>query len=72
MVKTLKITGMGCEGCAGKVRKGLEAVPGVESVTVTLKEKKAEVVLADGAAVTDEALKAAVAGSGKYAVESIG
>ena len=71
MVKTLKVTGMGCEGCASKVKKGLEAVPGVEAVVVTLKEKKAEVTLAEGAAVTDEALKAAVAGSGKYTVESI-
>ena len=66
MVKTLNITGMGCEGCASRVRKALEAVPGVESVTVVLKDKKAEVVLAPGAAVDDDALKAAVAGSGKY------
>jgi len=72
VVKTLKVTGMGCEGCASRVRKALEAIPGVESVSVVLKEKKAEVTLAPGAEVADETFKAAVAGSGKYAVESVG
>ena len=34
MQKIINITGMGCEGCAAKVKKALEALPAVEGVKV--------------------------------------
>ena len=68
MQKTISITGMGCEGCAAKVKKALEAVPGVKSVNVELAAKRA-VVEAEG--VADQALLDAVNAIGKYKAESI-
>ena len=43
MERIIHITGMGCEGCASKVKKALEAVPGVKSVNVELAAKRAVV-----------------------------
>jgi Copper chaperone len=68
MEKVIGITGMGCEGCAAKVRKALEAVPGVKSVKVELAAKRA-VVEAEG--VADQVLLDAVNAIGKYRAESI-
>ena len=68
MEKIIHITGMGCEGCASKVKKALEAVPGVESVNVELAAKRA-VVAVEG--VADQILMDAVNGIGKYKAESI-
>ena len=63
MKKIINITGMGCEGCAAKVKKALEAVPGVKSVNVELAAKRA-VVEAEG--VADQILLDAVNAIGKY------
>jgi copper chaperone CopZ len=38
------IEGMSCEGCVSTVTSALKAVPGVQSVEVSLKEKKGTVV----------------------------
>ena len=63
MKRIINITGMGCEGCASKVKKALEAVPGVSSVNVELADKRA-VVEAEG--VADALLIDAVNAIGKY------
>ena len=63
MARIINITGMGCEGCAAKVKKALEAVPGVKSVNVELAAKRA-VVEAEG--VADQILLDAVNAIGKY------
>lgn len=60
MTKTLlKIEGMMCMHCVGRVEKALKAVEGVERVDVSLEEKSA--VVTGG---REEALKAAVAEAG--------
>ena len=58
---TLKVDGMMCSKCEGRVKKALEAVPGVESA-VPDRETKTAVVT--GTALDAEALKAAVTGAG--------
>ena len=63
MNKIINITGMGCEGCAAKVKKALEAVPGVKSVNVELAAKRAVV---DVEGVADAVLIDAVNAIGKY------
>lgn len=63
----LSIEGMMCDGCAGTVREALAAVAGVESVDVTLEEKRARVAVAEGTPTT--ALIGAVAAAGYEAVE---
>ena len=63
MEKIINITGMGCEGCAAKVKKALEAVPGVKSVNVELAAKRAVV---DVEGVADAVLLDAVNAIGKY------
>lgn len=66
----MKVTGMGCEHCAARVKAALETVPGVEKAKVEFSSKTAEITPAEGAAVTAEALKAAVAAlGGKYVLE---
>ena len=62
MNKTVMIEGMKCEHCAAFVTKALQAVEGVESVSVDLKTKKAEVKTTGD--VPDDVLKNAVAGAG--------
>ena len=69
MEKIINITGMGCEGCAAKVKKALEAVPGVENVKVELAAKRAVVTLSQ--ALADEALIGAVNAIGKYKATSV-
>lgn len=54
----LRVEGMKCHKCAGRVRGALEAVPGVESVVVDLESKQATVHLSDS--VPDEVLVGAV------------
>ena len=63
MEKIINITGMACEGCASKVKKALEALPGVDSCEVEL------VSLHD--TVSDQALTDAVNAIGKYKVVSV-
>jgi copper chaperone CopZ len=59
---TLAVEGMMCDGCAGTVREALTEVAGVESVDVTLEEKRALVTIAEGT--PDAALVGAVAAAG--------
>lgn len=54
----LRVEGMKCYKCAGRVRGALEAVPGVESAVVDLEGKQATVHLSDF--VPDEVLVGAV------------
>lgn len=56
--KHLRVEGMKCHKCAGRVRGALEAVPGVESAVVDLEAKQATVHLSDS--VPDEVLVGAV------------
>lgn len=56
--RRLRVEGMKCHKCAGRVRGALEAVPGVESVVVDLESKQATVHLSDS--VPDEVLVGAV------------
>lgn len=56
--RRLRVEGMKCHKCAGRVRGALEAVPGVESAEVDLEGKRATVRLSDS--VPDEMLVGAV------------
>ena len=58
MTKTLKVEGMMCAHCEARVKKALEAVPGVESAVADHTAGTAVVTLS--APVADETLKAAV------------
>ena len=62
MKKTIRIEGMHCGNCTGRVQKALAALPGVESVEVSLEGKCATVVV--DIFVTDEILKSTVEGLG--------
>ena len=68
MEKVMKIEGMMCAHCTGRVQKALEAVEGVGSVVMNLEEKTALVGLTSEA--SDEALTAAVTDAG-YEVKEI-
>ena len=59
----LEVSGMHCAVCPITVRKALEAVPGVEKATVTLKPPQA-VVIYDPAKVTTRQMVEAVHKSG--------
>lgn len=61
----LKIEGMMCDHCRARVEKALAAVPGVESVEVSLENKRAAV---SGSA-DPNALKQAVIDAGYEVVE---
>lgn len=67
MNKVVMIEGMMCGHCTGRVQKALEEISGVESVTMSLENKSAEVVL--NGQVTDEMLKAAVTEAGYEVTE---
>ena len=56
--RCLRVEGMKCHKCAGRVRGALEAVPGVQSAEVDLGAKQATVHLSDS--VPDEVLVGAV------------
>jgi Cu+-exporting ATPase len=62
MIKTLRVGGMTCLHCAGKVTTALKQVAGVSQVKVNLMSEEAEVMLQ--ASVKDEAFKKAVVGAG--------
>ena len=55
ITKTIFIEGMSCGGCAKRVEEALKSVNGVKSVSVSLEEKKAEVVLKND--ISNEVLK---------------
>lgn len=67
MNKTMIIEGMMCGHCTGRVQKVLEAVEGVASVTMSLENKSAELVL--NAEVADDTLKAVVTEAGYEVIE---
>ena len=58
MTRTLKVEGMMCGHCEARVKKALEAVPGVESAAADHTAGTAVVTLSTP--VADEILKAAV------------
>ena len=64
----LKVSGMTCGGCTSKVMNALNAVKGVDDVTVSLAAGEA-VVQYDEQVTSAEQLKAAVAGAG-YGVDN--
>lgn len=68
MTKVMTIEGMMCGHCTGRVQKALEALEGVDAVTMSLENKTATVELS--AEVSDEALTAAVTEAG-YEVKEI-
>lgn len=49
----LRITGMTCASCAGRVERALSAVPGVIDASVNLATERAQVKVARGVATTD-------------------
>lgn len=63
MKKIVKVEGMMCQHCVAHVEKALRAVPGVESVEVSLENKQAVVT---GSA-ADQALLDAVTDAGYQA-----
>lgn len=67
MTRTMTIEGMMCSHCEGRVKKALEAVPGVQSVQVSHTAGTAVVTVEN---VNDESLKTAVVDQG-YAVTDI-
>jgi Cu2+-exporting ATPase len=68
MTKTMKITGMMCPHCSGRVKKCLEAIEGVDAAIVSHESGTATVTATS--AVTDEMLKKTVEDAG-YDVTSI-
>ena len=64
--KTIFIEGMSCGHCSKRVEESLKAVKGVKSVTVSLEEKKAEVILKVD--VDNEILKSAIEDIGFVAI----
>lgn len=60
---TLSITGMTCGGCVRSVTGVLQALPGVESVSVSLEQAQAQVRF-DDAQVTPAQLEAAIEDAG--------
>ena len=67
MLKNISIDGMKCEHCAAFVTKALQVVEGVESVSIDLKAKKAEVKIT--ADVSNEILTSAVEEAGFEVVD---
>ena len=68
MEKTMKIKGMMCGHCEARVKKCLDALPGVAAAIVSHKKNSAVVKLSE--AVSDETLKQTVEAQG-YTVISI-
>ena len=68
MTKVISIEGMMCNHCTGTVQKALEAVEGVNAVTMSLEQKNAAVELASD--VADDVLTKAVVDAG-YEVKGI-
>lgn len=67
MSKTIGIEGMMCQHCVATVTKALSALEGVETVTVSLEDKCAQV---QGSELSDEKLRVALVDAG-YEVTSI-
>ena len=67
MEKLIKIEGMMCDHCSGRVKKALEAVEGVEEAVVSHENGTAAVKCAD--CVTDAMLKEAIENQGFDVIE---
>ena len=67
-MKTIKIEGMHCEHCSGRVKKCLEMLDGVESAEVSHESGTAVVVLESS--ISDDVLKKTVEDAG-YDVKGI-
>jgi copper ion binding protein len=65
--KTLKIQGMMCKHCVGRVEKALLAVDGVSTVAVDLENGSAEIYLTSH--VADEAIAKAIVDAGYEVLE---
>ncbi len=61
MKKVMKVEGMHCGGCSGRLKRTLEALPEVESVEASHETGIVEVTLK--AELSDEALKSTVEGA---------
>ena len=67
IIKTIFIEGMSCGHCSKRVEETLKSIDGVKSVSVSLEEKKAEVVLKKD--ISNEILKAEIEDLGFEVVE---
>lgn len=67
MKKTVKIEGMSCEGCSGRIQNLLNTIPGVTAV-VSLAEKEATVDGPDD--ISDDIIREKITGAG-YEVTNI-
>lgn len=63
VTREFAVAGMSCEGCVSSITDALTKIPGVQSATVSLEQKKA-VVVADPAQVPTEKIEAEIAGLG--------
>ena len=57
------IEGMACEGCVSTITSAIKAIPGVKSVEVSLKAKKATVLAADSQ-VSSQKIEDAISSAG--------
>ena len=67
IIKTIFIEGMSCGHCSKRVEEALKSVDGVKSVSVSLEEKRAEVVLKKD--ISNEILKSSIEDIGFEVVE---
>ena len=58
ITKIILIEGMSCGHCSKRVEEALKAIKGVKSISISLEEKKAEVILKSE--IDNEILKTAV------------
>ncbi len=63
ITQTLNVNGMSCEHCVRAVKGAVSALPGVESVDVSL-EKNLVTVGYDPSATTEQSIRAAIEGEG--------
>lgn len=68
---TLKVDGMTCQHCVAHVTEELTALPGVDSVAVTLAEGTSDVLVTTSAEIADAALREAIDEAGNYTVREI-
>lgn len=66
MTKTIKIEGMKCSHCSGRVERALNAIPGVQA-TVDLAKKTA--VVTSGSEIDDSVLERAITEAG-YTIQA--
>ena len=67
MTKTMIIEGMACSHCSSRVQKELEALEGVQEVSVSLEEKKAEITMETE--ISEELLRETITKAGYEVVE---